>query len=204
MMAKWLCRAAIRWCGNGGWRHKSLVFRFDLRCFQIQTTRFPTKIQGFTHSIHHFQTQISPISHTIPQLHDAIPSFPDCNFDTSTYHSIIFKHHFPNFPTPFHHFQTKISANQHTNRPFPNSDMPLSNSDCSISPVFQAFARFICGENMVRKWQNAVRKRQNCGVFSACTCLISCIFVSKVAKWWCDCGGWWCGCGVFVFGFFMI
>ena len=48
--------------------------------------------------------------------------------------------------------------------------------------VIQAFARFICGEN-------SVRKRQNCGVFSACTCLISCIFVAKVAKWWCDCGG---------------
>ena len=61
--------------------------------------------------------------------------------------------------------------------------------------VIQAFARFICGENAVRKGQNAVRKRQNCCVFSACTCLISYIFVAKVAKWWCDCGGWWCGCG---------
>ena len=63
--------------------------------------------------------------------------------------------------------------------------------------VFQMIAMFICGENTVRRWQN-------CGVFAACTCLISCIFVAKVAKWWCDCGGWWCGCGVFVFGFFMI
>ena len=63
--------------------------------------------------------------------------------------------------------------------------------------VIQMIARFIYGEN-------AVRKRQNCGVFAACTCLISCIFVAKVAKWWCDCGGLWCGCGVFVFGFFMI
>ena len=45
--------------------------------------------------------------------------------------------------------------------------------------VIQMIAMFICGENMVRK-------RQNCGVFAACTCLISCIFVAKVAKWWCD------------------
>ena len=52
--------------------------------------------------------------------------------------------------------------------------------------------------------ENAVRKQQNCGVFAACTCLVSCISVAKVAKWWCDGGGWWCGCGVFVFGFFMI
>ena len=44
--------------------------------------------------------------------------------------------------------------------------------------VIQAFARLICCENAVRKWRN-------CGVFSACTCLISCIFVAKVAKWWC-------------------
>ena len=44
------------------------------------------------------------------------------------------------------------------------------------------------GENVVRKWQN-------CGVFAACTCLISCILVAKVAKIWCDCGGWWCGFG---------
>ena len=90
----------------------------------------------------------------------------------------------------FPHFQTKISANQHTNRPFPNSDMPLSNPDCSISPVFQAVARLICGEN-------AVRKRRNCGVFAACTCLISCILVTKVAKWWCDCGIFCRGCGGF-------
>ena len=53
------------------------------------------------------------------------------------------------------------------------------------------------------RW-NAVLKRQNCGVFAACTCLISCISVAKVAKLRCDCGGWLCGCGVFVFGFFMI
>ena len=53
------------------------------------------------------------------------------------------------------------------------------------------------GEMVMRKWRN-------CGVFAACTCLISCISVAKVAKLWCDCGGWWCGCGVFVFGFFMI
>ena len=65
-------------------------------------------------------------------------------------------------------------------------------------------AMFICGEN-------AVRKRQNGGVFSACTCLISCILVAnaavgsaKMAVLWCGNGGWWCGCGVFVFGFFMI
>ena len=57
--------------------------------------------------------------------------------------------------------------------------------------------RFGNGEIVVRRWQN-------CGVFAACTWLISCIFVANVAKWWCDCGGWWCGCGVFVFGFFMI
>ena len=63
--------------------------------------------------------------------------------------------------------------------------------------VIQMIAMFICGENAVRKWRN-------CGVFSACTCLISCIFVAKVAKLRCDCGGWLCGCGVFVFGFFMI
>ena len=37
--------------------------------------------------------------------------------------------------------------------------------------VIQAFARFICGENAVRKRQNAVRKWQNCG--------------SKTAKLWC-------------------
>ena len=42
--------------------------------------------------------------------------------------------------------------------------MPLSNQDCSISPVFQAVARLIYGEN-------AVQKRQNCG--------------AKMAKWWC-------------------
>ena len=89
MMAKWLCHAAVRLCGNGCWRYKSLVFRFDLRCFQIQTTRFPTKIQGFTHSIHHFQTKISPISHTIPQLHDAIPSFPNQNLGKSTHKSTV-------------------------------------------------------------------------------------------------------------------
>ncbi len=68
-----------------------------------------------------------------------------------------------------------------------NSKIHIQNSVCEVH----------CGEN-------SVRKRQNCGVFSVCTCLISCIFVAKVAKWWCDGGGWWCGCGVFVFGFFMI
>ena len=51
--------------------------------------------------------------------------------------------------------------------------------------VIQMIARFICGENAVRKGQNAVRKWRNCGVFAACTCLISCIFVAKVAKLWC-------------------
>ena len=45
--------------------------------------------------------------------------------------------------------------------------------------------------------ENAVRKLRNCGVFAACTCLVSCILVAKVAKWWCDCSGWWCGCGGF-------
>ena len=40
------------------------------------------------------------------------------------------------------------------------------------------------GKMVVRKWRN-------CGVFAACTCLISCIFVAKVAKWWCDCGGFY-------------
>ena len=35
-----------------------------------------------------------------------------------------------------------------------------------FSCVFQAFTRFIYSENMVRKWQN-------CGVFAACTCLVS-------------------------------
>ena len=32
--------------------------------------------------------------------------------------------------------------------------------------VIQAFARFICGENAVRKRQNVVRKRRNGGVFA--------------------------------------
>ena len=68
MMAKWWCCAAITWCGNGGLRYKSLVFRFDLRRFQIQTTCFTTQIQGFTHSIHNF-------TNTITQIHDTIPSF---------------------------------------------------------------------------------------------------------------------------------
>ena len=39
------------------------------------------------------------------------------------------------------------------------------------------------GEMVVLKWRNG-------GVFAACTCLISCIFVAKVAKWWCGCSGW--------------
>ena len=39
--------------------------------------------------------------------------------------------------------------------------------------------------------ENAVRKRRKCGVFAACTYLISCIFVANVAKWWCDCGGFY-------------
>ena len=44
-----------------------------------------------------------------------------------------------------------------------------------FSCVFQAFTRFICSENMVRKWRNGY-------VFSAYIGLISCILVSKVAK----------------------
>ena len=40
------------------------------------------------------------------------------------------------------------------------------------------------GEIVMRKWRNG-------GVFSSCTCLISCISVAKVAKWWCDCGGFY-------------
>ena len=40
--------------------------------------------------------------------------------------------------------------------------------------VFQAFARFICGENAVRKRQNSVRKWQN-----GC---------AEMAKLWCICG----------------
>ena len=55
--------------------------------------------------------------------------------------------------------------------------------------VFQAFAMFICGKNVVRK-------QQNCGVFAAYTCFVSCISVAKVAKWWCDGSGWWCVSGV--------
>ena len=49
--------------------------------------------------------------------------------------------------------------------------------------VIQMIARFICGENAVRKWRNG-------GVFAACTCFVSCILVSKVAKLLCGDGGW--------------
>ena len=81
--------------------------------------------------------------------------------------------------------------------------MPLSNPDCSISPVFQAFARFICSGSpsdsyesevklrlfgniykrflcviqMIARFicgENAVRKRRNCG--------------AETAKLWCICG----------------
>ena len=37
-------------------------------------------------------------------------------------------------------------------------------------------------------------------VFTACTCLVSCILVANVAKWWCDCGGFMIDCGVFCRG----
>ena len=111
-------RAAVRWCGNGCWRYKSLVFRFDLRCFQIQTTRFPTKIQGFTHSIHHFpntityvsdtdflfsdtvqsfRNHISRLSNHIPTLPDTIPSFSNPNSTTSTHHYTVLMMRLPPF-----------------------------------------------------------------------------------------------------------
>ena len=40
--------------------------------------------------------------------------------------------------------------------------------------VIQMIVMFICCENAVRKRQNSVRKRRNCG--------------AKTAKWWCICG----------------
>ena len=44
--------------------------------------------------------------------------------------------------------------------------------------VIQAFARFICGENAVRKRQNAVRRWRNCGAETAkCG--------AKTVKWLC-------------------
>lgn len=71
--------------------------------------------------------------------------------------------------------------------------------------VIQMIARFICGENDVRKWQK-------CGVFAACTCLISCILVANTAVRWCGNGEmvvrkWRFGgvvAGFLLFGFFMI
>ena len=89
--------------------------------------------------------------------------------------------------------------------------MPLSNHDCSISPVIQVFIRFICGGSPSDSYEsevklrlfgsiykrfscviqafirficgeNMVRKWRNGYVFSAYIGLISCILVSKVAK----------------------
>lgn len=146
MMAKWLCRAAIRWCGNGCWRYKSLVFRFDLRCFQIQTTRFPTKIQGFTHSIHHFPNMITYVSDTdflfsdtvqsfrnhisrlsnhIPTLPDTIPSFSNPNSTTST-------HYYPVFMMRLPPFSIRISCFTYSDTRFYALNQPLSNQ---ISPI---------------------------------------------------------------------
>ena len=122
MSAKWLFRAAVRWCVNGCWRYKSLVFRFDFRCFQIQTTSFPTKIQGFTHSIHHFPNTITSVSeHEFPVfLHCSIvqkPYFPTFqpHSDTSRHNSLIFKHEFHHFHTPLHSFHDAITSVFDTN-----------------------------------------------------------------------------------------
>ena len=70
---------------------------------------------------------------------------------------------------------------------------------CDCSGFYVLFRRLQClfavkmrcgnGKMRCENGENAVRKRQNCGVFAVCTCLISCISVAKVAKWWCDCGG---------------
>ena len=145
--AKWLCRAAVRWCGNGCLRYKSLVFRFDLRCFQIQTTRFPTKIQGFTHSIHHFpntityvsdtdflfsdtvqsfRNNISRLSNHIPTLPDTIPSFSNPNSTTSTHHYTVFMMRLPPF-------SIRISCFTYSDTKFYAFNPPLSNQ---ISPLF--------------------------------------------------------------------
>ena len=51
-----------------------------------------------------------------------------------------------------------------------------------LQGLFAVKMRCENSEIVVRKWRN-------CCVFSACTCLISCIFVANVAKWWCDFGG---------------
>ena len=86
MMVKWWCCAAVAWYGNGGLRYKSLVFRFDLRCFQMQTTCF---------------------MNTDTMFYELQPPHSEYDYPNSRHNSLIFK-------PEFHHFQHTISANQHT------------------------------------------------------------------------------------------
>ena len=118
-----------------------------MRCFQIQTTRFPTKIQGFTHSIHHFpntityvsdtdflfsdtvqsfRNNISRLSNHIPTLPDTIPSFSNPNSTTSTHHYTVFMMRLPPF-------SIRISCFTYSDTKFYAFNPPLSNQ---ISPLF--------------------------------------------------------------------
>ena len=114
MMAKWWFCAAIAWCGNGGWRYKSLVCRFDLRCFT-------TLIQGFTNSNHH-------IPNTITQIPDTIPLFSNPNFTT-------FNTQFRQINTPlpcFHYAITSVSEYR----------LPVYNSDTRFYALIQPLSEY--------------------------------------------------------------
>lgn len=96
-------------------RYKSLVFRFNLRCFPIQITRFTNSDTRFYELNQPLSTYNYPNSgyksqlpNNIPTLFDTIPSFPDQNFPTSTHRYPIFMMRLPQF--------------QNTNFLFSNSD----------------------------------------------------------------------------------
>lgn len=121
-------------------------FPILIYCFPILFNRsetifpdFPTTFRHFPTQFPHFQTRIPPLPHTTTQFswcdylrfrHEFpvyVLGYKVLRIQSTTFKPKFPQFHtpFPNFTIPFHHFQTKISANQHTNRPFPNSDMPL-------------------------------------------------------------------------------
>ena len=50
--------------------------------------------------------------------------------------------------------------------------MPLSNPDCSISPVFQAFARFICSGSPSDSYESEVKLRLFGNIYKRFLCVI--------------------------------
>ena len=87
--------------------------------------------------------------------------------------------------------------------------MPLSNHDCSISPVIQVFIRFICGGSPSDSYESEVKLRLFGSIYKRFSCVFQAftrfICSENMVRKWRNCGAdmvvGWCICGVYMLGF---